>query len=77
MPTTHLLCARFAKLFGVNMIVDSIGSKGGLALFWSEKLSVKILSYSIHHIFVLISMSEIPFEWQFIEFYGEPCLTDG
>ncbi|XVE88967.1 hypothetical protein DITRI_Ditri19aG0112200 [Diplodiscus trichospermus] len=37
------------------LAVDSVGRGGGLALLWSEKIMVTILSHSSHHIDVRIS----------------------
>ena len=43
------------KLNMTNMVVkDSVGAKGGLALFWKKGVDLRVLSWSRYHIDSLI-----------------------
>lgn len=50
--------------------VRSMGSSGGLCLFWKEKDSVTIKSYSANHIDSIISLGGKT--WKFSGIYGHP-----
>lgn len=51
--------------------VDGGGLGGGLALFWRERNSVRLLSYSKNHIDVEIRLSgAVP--WRLTCYYGHP-----
>jgi hypothetical protein len=51
--------------------VDRARFKGGLALLWSNKVSIKIRSYSPSHIDAEILPTEGA-NWRFTGFYGNP-----
>jgi hypothetical protein len=54
-----------------NMIaVDSVGTSGGLALFWKREVDVTLQSYSEYHIDTVVK-EEDGLEWRFTGFYGE------
>ena len=45
---------------------------GGLALLWSENITVSLQSFSKGHIDVLVEEAEISIKWRFTGFYGHP-----
>ncbi|GAA0163294.1 hypothetical protein LIER_19193 [Lithospermum erythrorhizon] len=53
-----------------NLVVESRGHKGGLALLWPRTLSVDVKSYSTHHIEVIIQDKNSS-PWRFVGFYGD------
>ena len=55
-------------------VVDRIGLGGGLALFWDEKVSIKIMSFSRFHIDCEVE-DEDSKQWRFTGFYGNPDST--
>ena len=58
------------KLNMTNMVVkDSVGAKGGLALFWKKGVDLRVLSWSRYHIDSLIK--EDGGTWRFTGIYGE------
>ncbi|KAK2647505.1 hypothetical protein Ddye_014994 [Dipteronia dyeriana] len=54
-----------------KFVVDVVGRKGGLCLFWSDNLDVSLLSYSLFHIDVRV-VSHNDTTWRFTGFYGHP-----
>lgn len=70
--STKLLNSKISKMFSGRFIVDAIGTKCGLALFWTDSAMVDILAYSLHHIVVSITPLEYQYSWNFIGFYGDP-----
>jgi len=59
------------KLNMTNMVVkDSVGAKGGLALFWKKGVDLRVLSWSRYHIDSLIK-EEDGGTWRFTDIYGE------
>jgi hypothetical protein len=53
-----------------NMFVmDSVGQSGGLALLWSEEVSLEIQNYSRRHIDTNITSPVDGLKWKFIGFY--------
>jgi hypothetical protein len=59
------------KLNMTNMVVkDSVGAKGGLALFWKKEVDLRVLSCSRYHIDTLIK-EEDGGVWRFTSMYGE------
>lgn len=55
--------------------VSSIGSKGGLALLWSNDVDINVGSYFSNRIYVDIeNYNSMP--WRFMGFYGEPSIED-
>ncbi|KAM0896908.1 hypothetical protein ACQ4PT_022902 [Festuca glaucescens] len=53
--------------------VSCDGLSGGLALFWTKDVSVRVLNISRSHIDVLVSGDVLGGgEWRFTGFYGEP-----
>uniref|UniRef100_A0A2C9VZD1 Uncharacterized protein n=1 Tax=Manihot esculenta TaxID=3983 RepID=A0A2C9VZD1_MANES len=61
-------------------MMDPIGFSGGLALFWKESSIASLISYSTHHIDVLVTIEGMT-QFRLIGFYGyarERCvLRDG
>jgi len=53
-------------------VVNPVGRSGGLALLWSENLSVEIFNYSRQHINAIISDEDGRPGWKFTGFYGFP-----
>ena len=55
-----------------HFVVDAINRRGGLILFWSNDISIKIVSYSQSHIEALIlNAFDLPL-WHFLGFYDNP-----
>lgn len=52
------------------LTVDLVGRSGGLALFWKDKHSVVLQSYSRRHICVTIQNLGTSPPWKFTGFYG-------
>lgn len=58
--------------FKKGFFVPSVGSSGGLALFWDSEITIQVLSSSPSHIDVLIKgVSKISW-WHLTGFYGNP-----
>ncbi|XVF53612.1 hypothetical protein PTKIN_Ptkin05aG0112400 [Pterospermum kingtungense] len=57
--------------FHACLSVDRIGSGGGLAMLWTEDIKLEIMSYSVHHIDVVIHEDNEK-SWRFTGFYGYP-----
>ncbi|KAL5767196.1 hypothetical protein ACOSQ2_013979 [Xanthoceras sorbifolium] len=57
--------------FSGKLVVESVGRSGGLVLFWSGHLDVRLLSFSLFHIDVSVSDSGCS-PWRFTGFYGSP-----
>ncbi|XP_042988623.1 uncharacterized protein LOC122316153 [Carya illinoinensis] len=53
-------------------VVDSIGSSGGLALMWNNKVEVDIFNYSRWHISAHVKPGPDKPMWLFTGFYGHP-----
>jgi hypothetical protein len=54
-----------------NMIAaDSVGTSGGLALFWKREVDVTLQSYSEYHIDIVVK-EEDGLKWIFTGIYGE------
>lgn len=49
---------------------------GGLALLWSDNLSVALNSFSANHIDVIIDNTSISKCWRFTGLYGNPRVVD-
>ncbi|XP_071722765.1 uncharacterized protein [Rutidosis leptorrhynchoides] len=47
--------------------VDRDGLSGGLALFWTDEVSISLLSFSKHHIDVIVDN-----DWRYTGIYGWP-----
>jgi hypothetical protein len=58
----------FNSVFGV----DSVGRSGGLALLWSDEISVEVQNYSRRHVNALVCLSSSGPKWVFTGFYGNP-----
>lgn len=59
------------KLNMTNMVVkDSVGTKGGLAMFWKKEVDLRVLSWSRYHIDSLIKEADGS-AWRFTGMYGE------
>ncbi|KAK3211645.1 hypothetical protein Dsin_016351 [Dipteronia sinensis] len=54
-----------------KLVVDCKGRSGGLCMFWSDKIVVDLLSYSIAHIDVKVK-DDRDKVWRFTGFYGHP-----
>ncbi|KAL5825066.1 hypothetical protein ACOSQ3_021129 [Xanthoceras sorbifolium] len=57
--------------FSGKLVVECVGRSGGLVLFWSGHLDVRLLSFSLFHIDVSVSASGCS-PWRFTGFYGSP-----
>ncbi|KAJ8765399.1 hypothetical protein K2173_012096 [Erythroxylum novogranatense] len=57
----------FAGMF----TVDPVGNKGGLALLWRIEDTAQLLSYSQHHVDIVVVMEGIK-RWRLTGFYGYP-----
>jgi hypothetical protein len=72
------LCHNKLELIRCNLgfsglfVVDCIGKRGGLALFWTEEVNVEIQNYSQHHINGVICTQPNSIPWKFTGFYGQP-----
>ncbi|XP_042939597.1 uncharacterized protein LOC122274643 [Carya illinoinensis] len=53
-------------------VVDLVGKKGGLALYWKNNEEVEIKSYSTWHINAEVSEEGQGTKWLFTGFYGHP-----
>lgn len=53
------------------VVKDSVGAKGGLALFWKKEVDLRVLSWSRYHIDAKIK-EEDGCAWRFTGIYGEP-----
>lgn len=51
--------------------INSLGSRGGLALLWKSGDQVNIENYSQHHISAWVTDPTIGSKWLFSSFYGE------
>ena len=51
-------------------MVESVGRSGGLALLWSDEISLEIQNYSCRHTNAKITSSVNVLEWKFKGFYG-------
>ncbi|XP_021304035.1 uncharacterized protein LOC110430565 [Sorghum bicolor] len=59
------------KLEMLNLVtVDSVGTSGGLALFWRRGIEVEVKSFSKYHIDSVIKEND-GIEWRFTGIYGE------
>ena len=56
--------------------VKGDGKGGGLALYWTEDVTVNLLSYSKHHIDVHVSGGPYDHMWRGTFIYGEPKACD-
>ncbi|XP_059446600.1 uncharacterized protein LOC132178163 [Corylus avellana] len=55
--------------------INSIGKSGGLALLWSEDVSVDIQTFSYRHINGVCQTKSMDAKWKFIGFYGHSETT--
>ncbi|KAJ8438476.1 LOW QUALITY PROTEIN: hypothetical protein Cgig2_008963 [Carnegiea gigantea] len=56
-----------------GIAMDARGQSSGLAMFWKKSLDVSLLSISLHHIDITISLLQGSQEkWQFTGVYGYP-----
>ncbi|KAG6635752.1 hypothetical protein CIPAW_11G064200 [Carya illinoinensis] len=53
-------------------VIDSVGKKGGLALYWRNSEEVEIKSYSTWHINAEVNEEGQGIKWLFTGFYGHP-----
>ena len=59
--------------FNNCVAVESTGRGGGLALLWLDEVTVKVQSFSKHHIDVIIGNDNKEVgKWRFTGFYREP-----
>ncbi|KAL5819042.1 hypothetical protein ACOSQ4_022884 [Xanthoceras sorbifolium] len=57
--------------FSGKLVVECVGRSGGLVLFWSDQLDINLLSFSLFHIDVSVSVVRSS-PWRFTGFYGSP-----
>ena len=57
--------------FQGKIVVNSVGSSGGLCLFWSYEVDVSLLSFSQAYIDVCVRI-RFKLAWRFTNFYGSP-----
>lgn len=62
--------------FGNSLIVDAIGSVGGLILFWNDNISATCLLKSEHLICSFLKDTNSVLEWLFISCYRTPYLGE-
>ncbi|KAL5801840.1 hypothetical protein ACOSQ3_033472 [Xanthoceras sorbifolium] len=55
--------------FSGKLVVECVGRSGGLVLFWSSQLDISLLSFSLFHIDVSVSVVRCS-PWRFTGFYG-------
>jgi len=60
--------SQWGNYFGIE--VDSRGRSEGLTLMWDKAMEVTLLSYSMHHIDVVVRWSPQEQEWCFTGIYG-------
>lgn len=66
-----------AERFKVKMgfeglfFVDNTGRSGGLALFWKEKSSANLISFSKNHVDIRVLLDNMK-PWRLTYFYGYP-----
>ncbi|KAK2652482.1 hypothetical protein Ddye_012359 [Dipteronia dyeriana] len=53
-----------------KLVVDSVGMKGGLCLFWDDSIDVNMISYSKFHIDAQV-VAEKGASWRFTGMYGQ------
>lgn len=56
--------------FKYTFVVNSLGSKGCLAMLWRLKLGIEVINYSNHHIHLSIQGLFFGFQWFLSDFYG-------
>lgn len=61
---------RKIQFHGIH-VVNNMGYNGGLALWWKEEVSVKIIGSSKFFIDVIIN-SDSKNAWRFTRYYGDP-----
>ena len=54
------------------LIVSSVGSSGGLALFWKDDITIHVQKYSMSHIDAFVDGGEGVGWWWLTGFYGNP-----
>ncbi|EEF35980.1 conserved hypothetical protein [Ricinus communis] len=52
-------------------MVDPVGIRGVIGLFWKGKHMAYLLSYSSNHIDIMVSVDGMP-PWRLTSFYGYP-----
>lgn len=67
---TNFICDNWRVRLGFSgqLVVDAIGKKGGLILWWKNEVVVSISSYSKGHIDCCINVGKNG--WRFTGFYG-------
>jgi len=58
----------FPTYFGV--FVDARGRAGGLGLLWDKKVTLTLLSYSLHHMDAIVQLEGTGDTWRFTGMYG-------
>lgn len=72
LPQSRMQVIRNTLGFAGMLVVDPIGTGGGLALLWREEKKVEIQNYSLHHISAIVKLSELVIPWKLTGFYGHP-----
>ncbi|CAB4282685.1 unnamed protein product [Prunus armeniaca] len=62
--------------FRQSVVVDSVGSSGGLCLLWTEEVEVRALSFSAHHIDTEVQIVGGQDKWRLTGFYGHLVTSD-
>lgn len=57
--------------FGRSFVVERSGHGGGIAMFWKDSVSARLLSYSNNHIDFAVKVDDLG-EWRLTGFYGFP-----
>ncbi|XP_035546500.1 uncharacterized protein LOC118348588 [Juglans regia] len=61
--------------FDNSFVVDSIGARGGLAFLWKEEAEAEVVSYTQHHISLIVKEMRAGGYWILTDFYGNPITS--
>lgn len=57
--------------FSWCLVINAMGSKGGLALLWRLEDQCQVVSFSQNHIYVIVNDLDTNAQWLLTSFYGE------
>ncbi|XP_042964610.1 uncharacterized protein LOC122298825 [Carya illinoinensis] len=57
------------------LVVDSVGSSGGLAMMWKNSLEVQLINFTRWHISVMVTDKRHNAPWMLTGFYGHPVTS--